>query len=350
MIFYFTIFGVLAIYAASKNWVTGHTGIVPFLIGLFLTVFVGYRYEVGVDWPTYMLIFSDISRMSLLEALTYGDPAYSIINWAVSRAGGQIWHVNLICAAFFFYGLIRFCSVLPRPGLALAVLVPMIVISTAMGYTRQATAVGFVMLAFVDFRATANWKWIAWLAVAVLFHRSAIFAFPLFAATGSNGAILRILVGGAIAVTLLLTVVMTNIGDVLSLYLEGDMESSGAIFRTTIGAFVGILYFIISSDKIFGERQGVVRNMAIAMIALLPMYVIIPSSTIVDRIGVLLLPFQGAILSSFVYYFRRRPGFEFFVSSIIILIYAAILAVWLFFSSYASYWINYENVYFVQWI
>jgi hypothetical protein len=350
LIFYFTIFGVLALYAASKNWVTGHTGIVPMLIGLFLTVFVGYRYEVGVDWPTYMLIFSDISRMSLLEALTYGDPAYSVINWAVSRAGGQIWHVNLICAAFFFYGLIRFCSVLPRPGLALAVLVPMLVISTAMGYTRQATAVGFVMLAFVDFRGTANWRWIAWLAVAVLFHRSAIFAFPLFAATGSNGAIIRIVVGGAIAVTLLLTVVMTNIGDVLSLYLEGDMESSGAIFRTTIGALVGFLYFILGSGKIFDERQAVIRNMAIAMIALLPMYALIPSSTIIDRIGILLLPFQGAILSSFAYQFRKSPGIEIFVSSIILIIYAAILAVWLFFSSYASYWINYENVYFVQWL
>jgi hypothetical protein len=350
LIFYFTIFGVLALYAGSKNWVTGHTGIVPLLIGLFLTVFVGYRYEVGVDWPTYMLIFSDISRMSLLEAITYGDPAYSIINWAVSRAGGQIWHVNLICAAFFFYGLIRFCSVLPRPGLALAVLVPMLVISTAMGYTRQATAVGFVMLAFVDFRGTANWRWIAWLAVAVLFHRSAIFAFPLFAATGSNGAILRIVVGGAIAVTLLLTVVMTNIGDVLSLYLEGDMESSGAIFRTTIGALVGFLYFILGNGKIFDERQAVIRNMAIAMIALLPMYALIPSSTIIDRIGILLLPFQGAILSSFAYQFREKPGIEIFVSSIILVIYAAILAVWLFFSSYASYWINYENVYFVQWL
>lgn len=322
----------------------------PILIGLFLTVFVGYRYEVGVDWPTYALIFSDISRMSLKEAIVYSDPAYSIVNWAISRANGQVWHVNLICAALFAFGLIRFCSVLPRPGLALTVLVPILIISTAMGYTRQATSIGFIMLAFVDFRTATNWKWILWLTAAVLFHRSAIFAFPIFAAAAANDKLIRAVAVGVIGVTLLITVVMTNISDVISLYTEGDMESAGAIFRTVIGAFVGMLYFVMNDNKAFGERQALVRNAAIAMIALLLIYGAVPSSTITDRIGILLLPFQGAILALAAYSFKENPPLEFFVTAIIILLYAAILYLWINFSTYSSYWINYENVYFVPWL
>lgn len=350
MIFYFLIFGAIALYGISKRWKAGNIGTMPILIGLFLTVFVGYRYEVGVDWLTYALIFSDISRMSLREALVYSDPAYSIINWAVSQANGQVWHVNLICAALFAYGLIRFCGVLPRPGLALTVLIPILVISTAMGYTRQATAIGCIMLAFVEFRTSSNWKWILWLIVATLFHRSAIFAFPIFLFAVSNNIIMRTTAVGVTAIMLLMTVVTANISEVISLYTEGDLESAGAIFRIMIGAFVGVLYFVMKDKKAFGERQALVRNAAIGMIALLLIYGAVPSSTIADRIGVLLLPFQGAILALVAYSFKQKNSQEFFVTSIIISLYAAILYIWINFSSYRLYWINYENVYFVPWL
>lgn len=350
MIFYFLTFGAIALYGISKSWKAENIGTMPILIGLFLTVFVGYRYEVGVDWSTYVLIFSDISRMSLGEALVYGDPAYSIINWAVSQVNGQVWHVNLICAALFAYGLIRFCGVLPRPGLALTVLFPILVVSTAMGYTRQATAIGCIMLAFVEFRTSTNWKWILWLTAATLFHRSAIFAFPIFAVAASNNIIMRTTAVGVIAVILLMTVVTANFSDFISLYTQGGLESGGAIFRIVIGAFVGMLYFVMNDNKAFGERQALVRNAAIAMIALLLIYGAFPSSTIVDRIGILLLPFQGAILALFAYSFKEKSSQEFFVTSIIISLYAAILYIWINFSSYRLYWINYENVYFVPWL
>lgn len=350
MIIYISIFSALALYAITNYWKPGRIGLLNILIGLLLTVFIGYRFEVGVDWATYELIFADISRMSLSESLSYGDPGYSFINWIVSRMGGQVWHVNLICAAIFSYGLIRFCSVLPQPGLALAVLVPILIVATAMGYTRQATAVGCIMLTFTYFRSTINWRWITWLSLAILFHRSAIFVLPIFAIAGSKRPILTLAICGGIAAVLLVNIVLQNIGDVLSLYFEGDIESSGALARIALGAIVGLSFYLVKDKDILGERHGLVRNMAFAMIILLPMYFVIPSTTFVDRIGVLLLPSQGAILASVAASFRKNPMIEGAITKFILGIYGAILLVWLSFATFSLYWIPYQNVYFVRYL
>lgn len=320
----------------------------PPLIGVFLTIFVGFRYEIGVDWLTYEIMFLDIARMSFFEAISYGDAAYSLINWGVDRFGGQVWHVNLICAAIFCYGLIRFCNVLPQPGLALAVSIPMLVVVTSMGYTRQAAAVGCIMIAFTHFRGTIHWRWVAWLSLAILFHRSAIFVFPLFVIAGSKKPILSMVVGGGAALVLLFAVVLQNIGDVLSLYFEGDLESSGAIPRILVGAAAGAAFLFVKRGSVLETRYTLVRNMAIALIALLPIYFVIPSTTVVDRIGILLLPFQGAVLAAFVASFRQKPVIEAALSVAIVLTYAGLFFVWLLYSSYNSYWIPYENVLFID--
>lgn len=346
---YLFIFGVLSIYAIGKYWEEGDLGKIPILTGVFITLFVGYRFEIGVDWVTYELIFLEISRMPLIDTLSYGDAAYSFVNWAVSRAGGQIWHVNLICAAIFSYGLIKFCSILPRPALALAVSIPMLVVVTAMGYTRQATAVGCIMLAFTYFKGTINWRWMVWLSLAILFHRSAIFAFPFFVIAGTKRPILSAVVGGGMAVILLYAVVLQNIGDVLSLYFEGDIESSGTIPRIAIGALVGISFFYVKDRDILGVRHDLVKIMAIAMIILLPLNLVIPS-TVVDRIGVLLLPSQAAILAAVAASLAQKPWTEGVVTVAILSIYAAVFLIWLLFATFATYWIPYENVFFVQWV
>jgi hypothetical protein len=344
---YILIFVIIAIYAIINIWKVGKINLIHVSIIIILTIFIGYRYEIGVDWVTYNLIFSEISHMALIDALVYGDPGYSFINWTVSRAGGQIWHANLICAAIFSYGLIRFCSILPQPGLALAVSVPLLVVGTAMGYTRQATSVGCIMLAYTHYRGALNWRWIAWLSLAVLFHRSAIFAFPIFATAGSNRLIVRILATGTMAAVLLYAIVIKNIGDVLSLYFESGIESSGALPRILIGALVGASFFSVNSKEILGESHGLVRNMAITMIALLPIYFVIASTTVMDRIGVLLLPFQGAVLSAVAASLRKTPAIERAFTTLVVVVYAVIFLIWLNFSTFSPYWIPYRNVYFI---
>ncbi len=349
MTIYLIIFAALALLAIGKFWRPDRLGTVPCAIALILTVFVGYRYQIGVDWVTYELIFLDISRMPLLDAVTYGDSGYSVINWLVSRFGGQVWHVNLVCATIFFYALIRFCAALPRPGLVIATAVPTLIIVTAMGYTRQATALGFIMLAYVYFHGKMNWRWIACLCVAILFHRSAIFMLPIFLIAGSNRPALSLAIGGLLITGLLFTIVLQNVNDVLSLYFEGDIESSGAIPRIAIGAAAGLCFFLTRNRTVFGPRETLVRNMSIALIAMLPLYFVIPSTTVVDRIGILLLPFQSAVLAGLTASLEQKPVSEGIVTSLILGAYGGVLLIWLLYATFTSYWIPYENVLFVKW-
>lgn len=350
MTIYLSIFGAFVLLAITKQWKPDRYGFFAASVAIFLTIFIGFRYFVGVDWVTYEIIFLDIYRMSLLQALTYGDSGYSLINWSVAQFGGQVWHVNLICAGLFSTALVLFCGCLPRPGLALAVAVPTLIVVTAMGYTRQATAIACVMIAFWQFRGGVSWRWLAWLLVAVLFHRSAIIVLPLFLVSSSRQWWVGVAFGGAIVSILLFSVIFQNLDAVLSLYFEGGIESSGALPRVAIGSLVGLAYFAIRGNNVFGERQVLVRNIAIAMIALLPIFFIIPSNTVVDRIGILLVPFQSAILAGFSASFVKQPILESVATLAIIAVYTAIFLVWLFVATFASYWVPYENVLFVRWL
>lgn len=350
MLVYVGIFAVSGLIALLKLWKSqGHMAW-PILAFATITLFVGYRYEIGVDWITYEIMFLDVARLNFLDALGYGDSAYSLVNWLASRAGGQVWHANLICAAIFSAGLVRFCDLLPRPGLALTVAIPTLVIITAMGYTRQAAAVGCIMLAFVDYRGSINWRWLAWLTLGLLFHKSAILMFPIFILSGSHRRWLTIASGGIIVAALVITIVANRLSDILSLYFEGDLESSGTLPRIAVGALAGGMYFLVrDKEGAFGVRRDLVRNLAIAMMLLIPLYYVIPS-TVVDRIGVLLVPFQSAILSGLAYSERTNPVAEGIVTAAVISFYGATLVVWLVFATFASYWIPYENVLFLKWI
>lgn len=350
MTIYLSIFVAFSLLAITKLWGQYSYNIFAAVVALFLTIFIGYRYFVGVDWVTYELIFLDVYRMSLIDALTYGDSAYSLVNWAVARFDGQVWHVNLICAALFSTALCLFCGCLPRPGLALTVAVPTLIVVTAMGYTRQATAIACIMLAFWQFKGVFNWRWMAWLLLAILFHRSAIIVLPLFIVASSRQIWISLVIGGLLASILLFSIVFQNLDAVISLYFEGGIESAGALPRVAIGSFVGTSFFFIRNKEILGDRHLLVRNMAIAMIVLLPLFMIIPSNTVVDRIGILLLPFQSAVLAGLAASFAQKPVLESIATIAIIASYAAIFAVWLIVATFASYWIPYDNVLFVQWL
>lgn len=352
MLIYIATFLAFAVVAISKTWKQGENILFAALLSIYLTFLIGYRYQIGVDWFTYEIMFFDNVRAPLIDALGQGDSAYSFINWIVGRAGGQVWHVNLVCAALFSIGLLAFCHLLPRPGIALVVAFPTLIIITAMGYTRQSVAVGCIMLACYHFRGSIDWRWLGWLCLGLLFHKSTLLIFPAFILAGSRNRWVSIIVGGGVAIAATLLVVASGLGDTLSLYLEGDIDSSGALPRILVGVAGGMVFFLTADRTfIFGSRYPLFRNMAVMMIAMLPLYFMIPSRTIIDRIGILLVPFQSMAYAGLSYsLWRRNPIYETAFSAVVILAYGALLGIWLLFATFADYWVPYFNVWFVRWI
>ncbi|SVC66663.1 uncharacterized protein METZ01_LOCUS319517, partial [marine metagenome] len=144
-------------------------------VGVLFILLIGLRYYVGADFDNY-IIYYNISRESsatvftgeqgLNLAIAYGNaPGYVVVNALAQQLGiwgnHGIYVVNTFCATFFVIGLVKFCRQQPLPWVALAVAVPFMVCGVAMGYTRQATALGFLMWGFSLLRPGNEYKYIA---------------------------------------------------------------------------------------------------------------------------------------------------------------------------------------------
>jgi hypothetical protein len=334
---YWLIYFLISISAISFLWTRDsiNSRLFSAFFILILTIFVGFRFEIGVDWKTYEIIFQDLNRLTLVDAILIGDPAYSAINWFVGELGGAVWHVNLICGAIFAILLIRFCGHFKEPATALLAVFPLLVIITAMGYTRQAVGIAFVLQAIVSFEGRLRWGWLGWLTAGL----------PLFIISASRERVTSLVVGGGIALILLLNVVLQGLEETLTLYVGSGLESSGTLFRAAIGAFSAMCFFLIPARyEIFGQREILWRNMSIFALALFPLAVAAPSATIIDRTGVLLIPLQAAVFSGIVTSQHKRPATQLASVLAVVIITGFVMWGWFEFAQFSSYWLPYRNV------
>ena len=151
------------------------------LLGILV---IGLRYQVGGDWDNY-ITYLDLARprdFSVADtlAVAWGNATgYMVLNWIVLQLGMGIYAVNTFCAAIFTVGLMKYCRKQPMPWVALAAAVPYMVYGVAMGYTRQATAMGLFFWGLSFLREGKELKYLALLLVACTFHFSAIIMAPL---------------------------------------------------------------------------------------------------------------------------------------------------------------------------
>lgn len=146
-----------------------------------LTLFIGLRREVGGDWDSYALMFWRGARQSLPVSLGLSDPGYMAVGRLAAAVGLNVAALNLLAALVFAIGLVDFCRRQASPPLALLIALPVLVLVVAMGFTRQSMALGMVMAAFSQAQMDRRRGAILFLAVAPLFHWSAVIAWPLAA-------------------------------------------------------------------------------------------------------------------------------------------------------------------------
>ena len=144
-----------------------------------LVLIIGLRHEVGGDWSIYLEMLESYIDGSDDGQNGFQDPAYILLNILAARSGLGVYLINLLSAVFFSWGLYVFCRAQPRPWLALVVAVPYLITVVAMGYTRQSAAIGIAMLAIVALGQGRTWRFMLWIALAALFHKSAIVLVPM---------------------------------------------------------------------------------------------------------------------------------------------------------------------------
>jgi hypothetical protein len=311
------------------------------LVGMFLlTLVVGLRNEVGADWFNYVRIFSDARFKDLGSALSLGDPGYQFVNWGVEQAGAEIWLVNLICASIFAWGLLRFARAQADPWLAMVVAIPYFVVVVAMGYTRQAVALGILTAGLAALqRGSSILRFAVYVAVAALFHKTAVVVLPLVVFASKSNRVLNFIAGVALSVLCYYLFLSDSVDTLVKNYIDVRYGSEGAAIRVTMNLVPATAFLFMCKQLEFSEtEERIWRAFSLAAIGLLIALFLSPSSTAVDRIALYIMPLQMAVLCRVPFLFKaQRTGYA------VVVAYAVMVQfTWLNFAAHARYWVPYH--------
>ncbi|HCK04268.1 MAG TPA: hypothetical protein DHV86_05855 [Methylophilaceae bacterium] len=311
-----------------------------YLFCFFLIIFVGLRFENGVDWWNYLIFQRAYEDMSFAEVFSEQDPGYGLLNWLSYKLfDGSIFFVNFLSAFFFIAGLAIFCKEMPSPWLAMAISVSFLVIVMGMNYTRQSAALGFALIALTSLFKQRKVMFFLYIALAISFHKSAIVLLPL-ALFGLNNRLIVFVAMIFFAPLFYYAFISSFVEAQINLYLGGGgMDSSGAYVRVSLSFTASIFYLLFRKELNLPINIRTTFDVIAGMNSFLfLMLFIFPSTTVIDRFALFFTPMQIFIFSTLPYIFRPFP----LSALIILMVYGAQLFIWLSYSYYAPLWIPYN--------
>jgi len=322
-----------------------------FLYGCILMLIIGLRHEVGGDWFNYIENFLGLADQSFTEVFTKGsvsrDIGFEFTYWFALHFLNGIYAANLICAAIFIVGLLMVCKNMPLPWLALSISIPYLVIVVAMGYTRQAAAIGFIMMGLVNLIVTGDQKrFYIFVLLATLFHKTALIMLPVgYLYCNSIYNVKNFIIFLTFFMLAFLSFLASKFEDMMFNYgTNSKMESSGAFVRVLMNVGASVVFIIFRKEwaKRYSDTS-LWMIFSVVSIIMLPLTIV--SSTTVDRLALYFIPMQMIVLS-------RVPGLilntynrTIFILSVV-LIYIGVLFVWLNYGTHASAWLPYRNILF----
>jgi hypothetical protein len=272
--------------------------------------------------------------------LKIGDPGYQLLNWIVQRIGAGIWLVNLVCGSIFAFGLYRFARTQPDPWLVYVVAVPYLVVVVAMAYTRQAVAIGIMMAGLAALQRTQSIiRFSVYVAAAALFHKTVVAVLPLVIFASQRSRLLNLLAGIAGTILLYDIFLSSSVEGFVENYIKAEYNSQGALIRVVMNLVPAIALFLFRTRLDFRPiEMKMWTYFALAAAAMPLAMLLLPSTTVVDRLSLYLIPLQLAVLPRLTYLFKNRN-----VGRFVIIVYAVlVLFVWLNFAVHAKYWVPYR--------
>lgn len=344
---YWTLFGIWALGAiqfARKHAIRGDKFL--FAVALLLTVgMIGLRFEVGGDWHQYLELYQLMYFQPMMEALRVIDPGYAFFNWAGAQVDWGIWFPNLVCAAIFCIGLGRLAKDQPNPWLAMLVAVPYLIIVVAMGYTRQAAAIGILCYAIVGATERNIIRLVILTAVAGMFHKTSVLILPVLLAP----IITRRFLLGAIGILMFAAFFyffLSSFQDrLVTNYVQASYDSQGAGVRVAMNVVAGAVMLVFRERMRFDPYQKTfwTINALLAVISAIALWYL-ESSTGVDRIALFLIPLQIATLSRLPYALSSSRDKALPSLILVVMAYSfTVQYVWLNYADNARSWVPYKN-------
>lgn len=339
----FSVTALVALAAANGRFRAGRVDFPVFwgFTYLVLVGMVGFRYRVGGDWHSYLHNLDLLRGATLLESLSYGDPAYQAVSWLFADFEAGIYLVNAACAAIFCYGLMKFCQALPRPWLALAAAVPYMIIVVAMGYTRQSVALGCWMVGLVALQRGSWIRFLGWVLLGAMFHKSAVILLPLPIILARHHRLLS--TAGVLAAVALgyFSLLQDSIDELYAGYVEAAYQSEGALVRLLMSVVPAVILLLVRKRlRLAAPEMTIWRWLSLIAIGLFAALYISPSSTAVDRVALYLLPLQLFVFSYLPSVMAPRSKLP--VVAAVLAYYAMVQFVWLNYAYHAIAWLPYR--------
>ena len=313
-------------------------------VGILFIMLIGFRFEVGGDWISYIKHYTAMENVAFWDALKKGDPGHQFLNWLMYRWDMGVYGTNVIYAVTFVIGLMKFSREQVYPWIAISVAVPYLVIVVAMGYSRQGVAIGLFLWA-VTYLGQRRFKtYIGFILLAALFHKTAILLLPLGIFLYGKGKVIRILMVIPIVFGAWDLLLEKEQETLWKNYVEAQMESQGAIIRVAMNLLPSLLFFQYKKEwkKNFDDYAF---WFWIALGSVVSVFLVSFASTAVDRMALYFIPIQLVVFSRLPFLARKQitPSLT---KMLIIILYTLVLLVWLLFAAHSQYWLPYQTILF----
>ncbi len=358
MIIYYFIFLFLTFLAWREIYNPQKLSIYNYIfLTIFFSFFIGLRYKIGCDWAGYYDLFyredpnRGLAELSTLDYLNYKEIGFTSLNFLINRIGGNFYHLNLIFSLLFILPLLKFCSEMKRPFLAILVSFPYLITVIGLGVVRQSIAIVFIMLCINQLNNFKFSLYYFYNLLAIIFHKSSIFFLflPLIIDSKGNRKIknTKIFLYIALLLTIILLILfkydflMQQINGYL--YFSNPTKPINSLIIWGMSAVPAIIFLFRYKYFEIYDLNKIWRNYA--FIAIFAVFIILINTTVAQRIFLYLIPIN-------IYFACKLPEINLFNLSkkrsyfILIIISFLILSIWLNFANHAYCYVPYKNLLF----
>ena len=308
-----------------------------------IALFMGLRWQVGGDWFNYESNLEKLQGLTFWEAFTSNDPGFAILSWITLEMDWGVVGVNMMIAPLFALALVRFCSSLPRPWLALTISIPYLLVVVGMGYSRQGVALACGMLGLLALSRQSPRAFLGWVLLGATFHKTAVLLLPIAMLVRDIRRLLTVVYAVVITVGAYFLLLSDSVDDLYENYVVAEYQSEGAMVRLLMNAVPAAVFLRYS--KRFGFPPGETslwRWFAWISLLLLAVLFTTSASTAVDRVGLYMLPLQLVVFSRLPEALGRRSRDVKIWTGMVVVYYAIVFFTWLNFATHSMYWLPYK--------
>jgi len=315
---------------------------------LYFLIFVGLRHEVGTDWESYLIYYESLGDFSFDEIFSL-NPGYQLLQFISKYFGLGIYGVNTLCAAIFLYGFHRAIKTFElNIPISYMVAFPYIIMIVVSGYSRQGVALGLIF-AFIECVYTKKLLLsFLFFILAVSFHETAIIGSILYnyIVRGNKKLFLSIIIILFLLIYFVYMLFEARFEHFMNAYIEKRMSSTGAYIRIFLNILAGLFLFLYSKKwKVkFDDYSFWIFFWYVSLFFLI-FAITTNATTVADRLILYFYPLQIIVFSRIIQ-LPSEKSLKFAIFLFVILMYFAVMMIWLLFSVHKDFWLPYGNLLF----